>query len=110
MMNCSADNQASPVLPQLFLSTDYHAATDGGGENRDVWRHMTQYRGSSSCVIVCVIVGSSVHNTHIERLERDVRKYVVEPLWVTLTALEEEGILDPDNEMYIYCLHQALKK
>ena len=54
------------------------------------------------------IVGSSVHNTRIERLWRDVRKSVVEPVRITLTALEEEGILDPDNEMDIYCLHQAL--
>ena len=37
-----------------------------------------------------------------------IRKSVVEPVRITLTALEEEGILDPDNEMDIYCLHQAL--
>ena len=59
--------------------------------------------GSSSCVIV----GNLVHNTGIERRWRDVRKSV-EPIHVTLIAMEEEGILDPDNEVDIYCLHQAL--
>ena len=110
MMNCSTDNQASTVLQHFLTGTSKYGLpcsvrTDGGGENIDVWRHMIQYWGSSSCVIV----GSSVHNTRIERLWRDVRKSVLEPLRVTLFALEEEGILDPDNEMDIFCLHQALK-
>lgn len=29
---------------------------------------------------------------------------------ITLCALEDEGILDPDNEIDIYCLHQTLHK
>ncbi len=67
---------------------------------------MIEQRGSSASVIV----GSSVHNTRIERLWRDVRKSVVDPVRVTLFALEEEGILDPDNEVDLYCVHQAFKE
>lgn len=66
---------------------------------------MIQRRGSAS-----VLTGSSVHNTPIERLWRDVRKSVVEPLRVELEALEENGVLDPDNKVDIYCLHRVLKK
>jgi hypothetical protein len=110
MMKCSSDNRAATVL-QHFLSATatyglpHKIRTDGGGENVDVWQHMIQRRGSPSCVLV----GSSVHNTRIERLWRDVRKSVIEPLRVAFTTLEEEGILDPDNDVDIYCLHQALK-
>ena len=73
MMKCSSDNRASTVL-QHFLSATatyglpHKIRTDGGGEN-DVWRHMIQRRGFPSCVLV----GSSVHNTRIERLWSDVR-------------------------------------
>ena len=74
MMKCSSDNRASTVLQHFLSATGtyglpHKVRTDGGGENVDVWRHMIQRRGSPSCVLV----GSSVHNTRIERLWSDVR-------------------------------------
>ena len=95
----STDNRAATVL-QYFLSTygvPHKIRTDGGGESIDVWRHMIQQWGSSR-----VIVGSSVHIERLEGCESLLLNHV------TLIAMEEEGILDPDNEVDIYCLHQAL--
>ena len=110
-MKCFSDNRASTVLQHFLSATGTYVLphkirTDGGGENVDVWRHMIQRRGSPSCVLV----GSSVHYTCIESLWSDVRKSVIQPIRITFTALEEEGILDPDNDVDIYCLHQALKR
>ncbi len=100
MMKCSTDNQATTVLEHFLSASSCYGLpqkirTDGGGENVDIWMHMIEQRGSSASVIV----GSSVHNTLIERLWRDIRKSVVDPVRVTSFALEEEGILDPDNEV-----------
>ena len=75
MMNCSTDNQAATVLQHFLQATTQYGLphkvrTDAGGENVDVWRHMIHHWGSTSSATV----GSSVHNTRIERLWRDVRK------------------------------------
>ena len=110
MLKCATNNRADTVLQHFISATSTYGLplklwTDGGGENVDVWRHMIAQHHSSSCVIV----GSSVHNTRIERLWRDVRKSVIEPTRTTLIGLEEKGILDPDNDVDLYCHHQALQ-
>ena len=110
MLKCATNNRADTVIQHFISATDTYGLpkkirTDGGGENVDVWRYMIMRHHSSSCVIV----GSSVHNTRIERLWRDVRKSVLEPTRITLIGLEEEGILDPNNDVDLYCLHQALQ-
>lgn len=67
MLSCSTNNRAETVL-QSFLQVENYGLpkqlrTDCGGENVDAWDYMIQHQGESS-----VIVGSSVHNVHIERL------------------------------------------
>ena len=52
-----------------------------------------------------VITGSSTHNERIERLWRDVYRYVGVLYHDCFRKLEEEGCLDPLNETDIYCLH-----
>ena len=109
MMKCATNNRADTVLQHFISATSTYGLpqklrTDGGGENVDVWRHMIAQHHSSSCVIV----GNSVHNTRIERLWRDVTKSVIEPTRTTLIRLEEEGILDPDNDVDLYCLNDRL--
>ena len=74
-LQCSTNNRAETVY-RLFQNAVSRfglpntVRTDGGGENVDVWAHMTQHRANTRSVIV----GSSVHNVRIERLWRDVRR------------------------------------
>ena len=68
MMKCSSGNRAPTVLQRFRFATatyrlPHKIRTDGGSGNH-VWWHMIQRRG-------CVLVDSSVYNTHIEKaLER----------------------------------------
>ena len=104
---CSTNNMAQTVH-SLFLKAvsvfglPQRVRTDGGGEIVDVWQYMINQRDSSA-----VIVGSSVHNVCIERLWRDVRRSVNDTYRDVFTRLEEERILNPDNEIDIYCLHEV---
>lgn len=52
-----------------------------------------------------VITGSSTHNERIERLWRDVHRSVTISYAETFQFLENEGLLDPLNEIDLYCLH-----
>jgi len=78
--------------------------TDLGGENIDAWRYMIEQHGDENCVIV----GSSVHNERIERW-RDVHQSVLAPFKEVFMRLEREGVLDKDNEVDLFCLHEVFK-
>ena len=54
------------------------------------------------------ITGRSVHNSRIERLWRDVYQAVV-LLFYDFFMMERQGILDPDNERHLFCLHSIYK-
>lgn len=53
----------------------------------------------------CVNVGSSTHNERIERLWCDVYRCVLQPFAETFRTLESERVLDPLNEVDLFCLH-----
>lgn len=69
-VNCSTNNKATTVLPLVTKAVDEfglpdRVRTDLGGENSAVWQSMVdEHNGDASCVVV----GSSTHNTRIERL------------------------------------------
>ena len=52
-----------------------------------------------------VTTGSLTHNERIERLWRDVHRSVTITYAETFQQLENEGVLDPLNEVDLYCLH-----
>ena len=75
-----------------------------GGENVDAWDYMIDYHNGNEG---CIITGSSVHNERIERLWRDVSRSVIIPFKEIFGDLEEQNILDVDNDVDLYCLHEV---
>lgn len=77
---------------------------DRGVENRSVSMYMLTHplrgtgRGS-------VVVGRSVHNQRIERLWRDVFTGIISLYRDLFFHMESIGILDPTNELHLFCLH-----
>ena len=72
-----------------------------GGENVDVVRFMIERRGAGRN---SALVGRSVHNQRIERLWRDVFKDVLQYFYDLFYMMEDVGILDPVNEVDLWCL------
>lgn len=105
-LHCSTNNRAETVYHHFHNSISRFGLpksvrTDGGGENVDVWAHMTANTRS-------VIVGSSVHNVGIERLWRGVCQGVIDVYREIFSRLESDGILDPDNDIDIFCVHEVV--
>jgi len=80
---------------------------DHGVENKDVenvdvahWMLNVQGLNRSS-----VITGSSVHNQQIKRLWREVHRLVVRPFKSLFHYMEDQNMLDPLNELHLFCLH-----
>ena len=105
-MKC-ANNNCATTVEDAFLDgvSEYgmpaHVGSDHGGENVEVWRYMLSAYNDPSCVLT----GRSTHNERIERLWRDVSRCVSSDFKDTFNALEAEGVLDPINEVDIFCLH-----
>ena len=102
----SDNNRASTMLESFLegassFGLPSHVRTDHGGENVDVWRHML----SNSNDPLSVITGSSTHNQRVERMWRDMRRSVSSSFSTTFTEIETEGVLDPLNDVDMFCLH-----
>lgn len=102
-LNCSNNNRSCTVLSHFRKATEEYGVpsrlrTDLGGENSGIWRYMLEQRPSLSTVIT----GSSTHN---ERLWRDVTRCVGSLFRDIFSGLEDDGTLDPLNEIDIFCLH-----
>ena len=108
-LSASSNNRSETVL-QHFLDAvaNYglpsRVRADKGGENVLVSKYMLKHphrgpdRGS-------FIAGRSVHNQRIERLWRDVFSSCTGNLYHLFYSLEDEGLLDPIDEVDLFCLH-----
>ena len=102
---CSTNNRASTVLDSFVTAVHMHGIPKKIQTNLDVdaWEYMINHHGNESCVIT----GSSVHNERIERLWRDVSCSVIIPFKQMFINLEDDGILDVQNEIDLFCLHEV---
>lgn len=108
-LKCSTNNRASTVLEPFITATQKYGIprklrTDLGGENVDVWDYMISHYGGDES---CIITGSSVHNERIERMWRDVSRSVITPFKEIFAYLEDQEILDVNNEVDLFCLHEV---
>lgn len=108
-LHCSNNNRAETVLTLFNEAIQSYGLPsrvrcDHGGENVDVSMFMLSHplrgpgRGS-------VLVGKSVNNQWVERLWRDVYQGVIGLYYALFHYLEETNILDPDNDIHLFCIH-----
>lgn len=108
-LSASSNNRANTVLHHFLRAVSHYGLpsrvrADKGGENVLVSEYMLHHphrgpnRGS-------FITGRSVHNQRIERLWRDVFSSCTGHLYHMFYAMEDEGLLDPVDEVDLFALH-----
>ena len=106
-LKCSTNNRADTVL-NLFITAcnslgiPSRVRSDRGGENVLVATFMVLYHGSGRG---SHIAGSSVHNQRVERLWRDLYTMCISIFYHLFYFLEDAELLDPENDVHLYCLH-----
>ena len=105
-LKCANNNRASTVL-ELFQSATRQygipsrVRADKGGENARVADFMVMQRGTGRGSFIS---GCSVHNQRIECLQRDVFNSCTVLYYNLFYHMEQEGLLDPDNEVHLFCV------
>ncbi len=105
----SSNNRSCTVLGHFLVAVEKYGLPsrvkgDRGGENVTVSEYMLRHprRGTGRDSF---IAGRSVHNQRLERLWREVFSSCLAPLYNLFYDLEDEGLLDPSDEIDLFCLH-----
>ena len=108
-LKCSNSNEAAVVLQHFREAVHSYGLPsrvriDKGGENTGVASFLLAHplRGPGRST---VIAGRNVRNQRIERMWRDVFQGVLSFFRELFYHLEALGMLDPDNEIHLFCLH-----
>lgn len=109
VLDCTTSNKATTVLNSFLKGVEEYGLPlrvrcDKGMENVLVADYMIEKRGENRG---SMITGKSTHNQRIERLWRDVFTGVLSYFYDLFYHMEEEGILDPLNEIHLGCLHHV---
>ena len=106
-IKCSNNNRAATVYEAFMSATGRfglpsRVRSDQGGENYLVAQSMLQRRGPNRN---SMLTGSSTHNQRIERLWVDMHRSVTHLYYRLFYYLEQQGLLDPLNEIHLFALH-----
>ena len=106
-LGCATNNRAATVRDLFYVATSEfgwpsRVRSDHGMENVEVARAMINRRGTGRG---SHITGNSVHNQRIERLWRDYFRCVGSLYYTLFYFMEDTGILTPDNDIDLFCLH-----
>ncbi len=110
-LSCNCNNTAETALNVFLLgaakfSLPSRVRGDKGGENRKIAEYMLEHRGVERGSF---IAGPSTHNQRIERLWRDVFRVVAQTFYSWFYWLEDNGHLDPGNDVHLFALQYVYK-